>query len=93
MSSVTTHDDLSHLLFHDETSDNVENIRPLSHSQHLLLETFQGLNTANIANLLNSNKGAKKSSCKDTITLLLNYQLDSDVRKYMTNNLDDFEAC
>ena len=90
LSSVIKYDDTSPLLFRDETNDNISNLYPLSYYKSLLLDTLQGLSTANIINVLNNNQSAKKLTCKDAVMLLRNYQLDGGSNKSITNNLDSF---
>ena len=92
LSSVITHDNTSTLLFCDETNDNISSMIPSFHPRTMLLGTLEGLSTINIMNVLNNNQSTKTITCKETVVLLNNCQLDGRENKYITNNLDDFET-
>ena len=62
LSSVITYDDVSPLLFHDETKGKIDNLHPLSRSQSFLLDTFQGLSKVSVMDFLNNNQSVKKLS-------------------------------
>ena len=48
LSSIITYDDSSHLLFRDESKDELGNMHPLTYQTYLLLETLQGLSTIDV---------------------------------------------